>query len=131
MPNKSLSKNFTKTFVGQYRPELERAIKAGVVINLDNEHEMDLIDQLLKTTCAGYSPPSVGLRINPVVGSGSIDIMSTATKASKFGLPVTESTRSGIIELYRKYDWLNGIHFHVGSQVTKIKNIKNIFSNST
>jgi len=93
-----------------------RAIKSGVVINLDNEHEMEIIDDLLRTSCQGYSPPSIGLRINPVVGAGSIDIMSTATKASKFGLPVTEETRLTIIGLYSKYKWLNGIHFHVGSQ---------------
>ena len=98
------------------RPELERAIQSGVVINLDNEHEMEMVDDLLKTTCVGLRPPSIGLRINPVVGAGSIAIMSTATKASKFGLPVTEETRSTILDLYSKYDWLNGIHFHVGSQ---------------
>ena len=99
-----------------FRPELERAIRSGVVINLDNEHEMEMVDDLLKTTCAGFCPPSIGLRINPVVGAGSIAIMSTATKASKFGLPVTVETRSTILGLYSKYNWLNGIHFHVGSQ---------------
>ena len=77
---------------------------------------MELVDNLLATSCSGYTPYSIGLRINPVVGAGSIDIMSTATKASKFGLPVTENTRSKIIDLYQKYNWLNGIHFHVGSQ---------------
>lgn len=99
-----------------FRPELERAIKSGVVINLDNEHEMEMVDDLLKTACTGFNPPSIGLRINPVVGAGSIAIMSTATKASKFGLPITEETRSTILGLYTKYNWLNGIHFHVGSQ---------------
>ena len=56
------------------------------------------------------------LRVNPVVGAGSIAIISTATKLSKFGLPLTDETRGRIIGLYKKYEWLNGIHFHVGSQ---------------
>jgi diaminopimelate decarboxylase len=29
---------------------------------------------------------------------------------------VTDETRPVILDLYKKYDWLNGIHFHVGSQ---------------
>ena len=77
---------------------------------------MEIIDDLFKTSCKGLNATSIGLRINPVVGAGSIDIMSTARQASKFGLPVTEETRSTILDLYAKYNWLNGIHFHVGSQ---------------
>ena len=86
------------------------------MINLDNDYEMEMVDDLLKTSCKGCKSPSVGLRVNPVVGGGSIAIISTATKLSKFGLPLMEETRSRIIGLYKKYDWLNGIHFHVGSQ---------------
>ena len=38
-------------------------------------------------------------------------------KESKFGLPLTTNqTRNAIIELFKKYQWLTGIHFHVGSQ---------------
>ena len=85
-------------------------------MNLDNEHEMELVDELLSTTCKGYNTPPIGLRINPVVGAGSIAIMSTATEKSKFGLPVTPETTSKIIDLYKKYSWLTGVHFHVGSQ---------------
>jgi diaminopimelate decarboxylase len=66
------------------RPELERAIKSGVVINLDNEYEMEMVEDLLAGSCKGFHPYSIGLRINPVVGAGSIDIMSTATKACFF-----------------------------------------------
>ena len=88
----------------------------GIVINLDNDYEMEIVDDLLKTSCKGCKSPSIGLRVNPVVGAGSIAIISTATKLSKFGLPLTDETRGRIIGLYKKYEWLNGIHFHVGSQ---------------
>ena len=86
------------------------------MINLDNDYEMEIVDDLLKTSCKRCHSPSIGLRVNPVVGAGSIAIISTATKPSKFGLPLTDETRSRIIDLYKKNQWLNGIHFHVGSQ---------------
>ena len=61
------------------------------------------------------------MRINPVVGGGAIAIISTATKQSKFGLPVdTDSNRQRIKDLFVKYDWLKGLHVHVGSQGTPV-----------
>ena len=96
--------------------DIKTAIEMGIVINLDNEYEMEIVDDLLKTTCKGSKSPIIGLRVNPVVGSGSIAIISTATKVSKFGLPLTDETKCRIVGLYKKYDWLNGIHWHVGSQ---------------
>ena len=85
------------------------------MINLDNDNEIEQVDQLLKGPCV-KSKSKIGLRINPVVGGGAIAIISTATKLSKFGLPVTELTKEKIIDLYCKYEWLTGIHVHVGSQ---------------
>ncbi len=52
-----------------------------------------------------------------MVGGGSIALVSTATRLSKFGVPVTEETRERVVELYRRNTWLTGIHVHVGSQV--------------
>ena len=60
--------------------------------------------------------PTIGLRINPVVGGGNISMMSTATKLSKFGLPLTEESRARLLQLYVDNSWLTGIHIHVGSQ---------------
>ena len=85
-------------------------------MNLDNEQEAEMVDNLLKNECANFKPYIIGMRINPVVGGGAIAMMSTATKLSKFGLPLTEETKDRILELYQKYKWMNGIHFHVGSQ---------------
>lgn len=76
---------------------------------------METVDELLKGPCKG-SKAQIGLRINPVVGGGAIAIISTATKLSKFGIPVTPETKDKVIGLYKKYGWLTGIHVHVGSQ---------------
>ena len=45
------------------------------------------------------TPPSIGLRINPVVGGGQISAMSTATKLSKFGLPLMEESRERLLQV--------------------------------
>ncbi len=95
--------------------DLKKALKSDIVINLDNDYEMEMVDELLNDSCQG-SKATIGLRINPVVGGGSIAIISTATKLSKFGIPVTEDTKEKVIGLYKKYKWLSGIHVHVGSQ---------------
>ncbi len=85
-------------------------------MNLDNEYEMTLVDRLLGTSCRDRAQSHVGLRINPVVGPGTIESLSTATQSSKFGLPLTVATRSKIVQLFKQYEWLCGVHFHVGSQ---------------
>jgi len=69
------------------KSDLAQAMSHGVQINLDNEHELDLVDQLLGSL---DSKSKFGLRINPVVGAGSDPHTSTAVKASKFGLPISQ-----------------------------------------
>jgi len=99
----------------------------GVVINLDNEYEMEIVDELIKAQ--GLSCPVtkgrvqvIGLRINPAFEQGGkIEANNTSVRESKFGLPLVEETKERMIDLFRKYDWLNGVHFHVGSQGNPLK----------
>ena len=89
-PNKIVFDSPCKT-----KNDLEQAMKQGVQINLDNEYEIEMVEELLKTTCKD-TQSSFGLRINPVVGQGAMAFTSTATKASKFGLPILPETKVGI-----------------------------------
>lgn len=94
--------------------ELQTAIEKGFHMNLDNEQEIRQVDELLSSLSGPV--PCIGLRINPVVGAGNIAMISTATKQSKFGVPLTEETRERIIKLFKDHAWLSGVHIHVGSQ---------------
>lgn len=101
--------------------ELKELLLAGVFINLDNETEVDKVRQVFEELGdAGYPSgkhhEQIGLRINPVVGGGTIDATSTATVTSKFGLPLTSETHDRLIQLFKDNEWLQGVHVHVGSQ---------------
>lgn len=88
------------------------ALAQGVHINADNVEEIERIFQL---TTRVKSNSSVGLRVNPQVGTGTIAATFTAAKASKFGVPLTE-LREQVIATFEKYPFLCCVHVHVGSQ---------------
>ncbi|MFE4196801.1 diaminopimelate decarboxylase [Paenarthrobacter sp. NPDC056912] len=94
--------------------ELRQALSLGVAINADNFQELDRIAGLLEHS---PSTSTIGLRLNPQVGVGGIEAMSTAGATSKFGIALNdEGNRSRLLDAYRRYPWLTSIHAHVGSQ---------------
>lgn len=94
------------------RSDINEALKFGIWINADNEQELTRIDESLGSH--PYYAGKVGLRINPLVGEGSISITSVGSRNSRFGLSIEDSDR--IVGLYQRYSWLTGLHVHVGSQ---------------
>ncbi|GAA2461790.1 diaminopimelate decarboxylase [Streptomyces glaucus] len=96
------------------RAELEWALELGVAINADNFQELDRIDSIL----AGRDPASrIGVRVNPQVGGGTIAAMSTATRTSKFGIPLSDpDSRREVLRAFRDRPWLTWVHTHAGSQ---------------
>ena len=57
-----------------------------------------------------------GVRINPLLGKGSIEALSVSTSDSKFGIPLTPENHAAILAAFQRYPWLNALHAHVGSQ---------------
>lgn len=92
--------------------EIEYAIKLGTHINIDSLQELEIIDELRKKIS---SKSTFGIRINPQVGAGSIASTSVGDEYSKFGVPIKEY-KSDLTAAFLRYDWLKGIHLHVGSQ---------------
>jgi len=91
--------------------EIGIAIRYGVYLNVDNFDELRRVADIRKS-CVSLS--RVGLRINPMVGGGTIEHTSVATKNSKFGVPLLDSRR--ILAAFADFRWLTGLHIHVGSQ---------------
>ena len=103
------------------KTEIEYALKSGVYINADSFDELERIDQIINTV---QSKSIVGVRVNPQVGQGIIKSTSVAGTISKFGIPVNDN-KDKIIACFLKYDWLKGIHVHIGSQGCPVTQVIN------
>ncbi|EGG23618.1 group IV decarboxylase [Cavenderia fasciculata] len=96
--------------------ELEYAINLGVVINVDNFQEMDRVVEIVeKLDEKKKSTLVIGIRVNPQVQAGKYADLSTGVPTSKFGIGLDDS-RERIISYYTQYNWMRGVHLHVGSQ---------------
>ncbi|MCP9211279.1 diaminopimelate decarboxylase [Streptomyces cucumeris] len=100
--------------------ELREALAARIAVNADNPEELDRLDALIAprgdTTPATPHGP-VGLRVNPQVGGGSIDALSTATATSKFGIALQDpGVRERVVRAVAERPWLTRLHAHTGSQ---------------
>lgn len=94
--------------------ELREALALGIAVNADNPQELGRLDALL---AANPSASSLGLRVNPQVGGGSIGAMSTATATSKFGIALRDDgAEDWIRRAYADRPWLDRLHTHTGSQ---------------
>ncbi|MCQ4080493.1 diaminopimelate decarboxylase [Streptomyces sp. RB6PN25] len=94
--------------------ELRAALALGVAVNADNPQELARLDALVRET--GTASP-IGLRVNPQVGGGTIEALSTATATSKFGFALRdEGATDRIVRAYADHPWLSRLHAHTGSQ---------------
>ncbi|MFH8796430.1 diaminopimelate decarboxylase [Streptomyces sp. NPDC017941] len=94
--------------------ELREALALGIAVNADNAQELARIDALVRSAPT-RSP--LGIRVNPQVGGGAIEALSTATATSKFGVPLRdEGAREWLVRAYLDRPWLTRLHTHSGSQ---------------
>jgi len=92
--------------------EIQQALHWGVYLNVDNFDELNRI-AAARRRCLSTS--LVGLRVNPLVGGGTIAHTSVATSGSQFGVHLP-SARQRIVDAFSAHPWLCGLHVHVGSQ---------------
>ncbi|MGD9508121.1 MAG: diaminopimelate decarboxylase [Geminicoccaceae bacterium] len=97
------------------RGEIRLALARGMVLNIDNFQELARVDALMAEL--GRSAATIGIRINPQVGVGTIAAMSTATRTSKFGIALDDpGNRARILAAFGERPWLTCVHTHIGSQ---------------
>ena len=95
--------------------ELERAVEAGVTVNLDSLHELDRLIEIVE---AEKAEARVSFRVNPEVSPETHPHLATGLRESKFG--IHEEFVLKAYERALRCPRLNiaGIHMHIGSQIT-------------
>nr|WP_189708099.1 diaminopimelate decarboxylase [Streptomyces anandii] len=97
--------------------ELREALELGIAVNADNPQELDRIDALVRSSPSPSPRSPLGIRVNPQVGGGSIEALSTATATSKFGVALRdEGAREWVVRACLDRPWLTRLHAHTGSQ---------------
>jgi diaminopimelate decarboxylase len=111
--------------VGKSREEMAFALNQGVLgFNVESEQEL----QALSDVAAGAGQTArVALRINPDVDAKTHAKIATGQAENKFGIPFAHAPR-----LYARARALhgiaaNGIHMHIGSQITDLEPFRNAF----
>jgi diaminopimelate decarboxylase len=111
--------------VGKTAHELAFALDAGVEqINIESEPELDL---LARIAAEKGLRADIAIRVNPEVGAGGHDKITTGHAASKFGVSLNEAER-----LYAKASNIAalrpvGVACHIGSQITDLAPLKDAF----
>ncbi len=93
-----------------------------IILVVEKLNELKLIADVAKRI--GITP-NIGIRIK-LSASGSGKWEESGGDVSKFGLTVSELLDAlSFLEEHKMRDCLKLIHFHIGSQITKIRRIKN------
>jgi len=112
--------------VGKKASEIRHAIEVGILqFNVESEAELELI-----SVEAGRLGKSVGvaLRVNPDVDAQTNAKITTGTKSSKFGIPIS---RAAVLYTRVCSDNLlepRGFSVHIGSQLTTLKPFRHAFT---
>lgn len=112
--------------VGKTDMEIENAIKAGIFcFNCESIPEIEVINQLASSKSKVVN---IALRINPLVEAHTHKYITTGIEESKFGIHTWELANVIKVLSKMKNVSLIGMHFHIGSQITKMSVFKSLCS---
>ena len=95
--------------------DIRAALDTGATLNIDNFQELDVVASVMEEK-KGSCKSTIGIRVNPQVGGGSLAGFSTGTLTSKFGIGLKDDEGVPIVNAFKKFDWLTCLMCHVGSQ---------------
>jgi len=108
--------------VGKRDDEIREALEKDILlINLESEAEMKRVEMIAKEL---GKEARISVRVNPNIDPQTHPYISTGLHENKFGVEIDMAKRMYIYA--NKSEYLNpvGIHFHIGSQLTKLEPIK-------
>jgi diaminopimelate decarboxylase len=110
--------------VGKTDKEIDSALKAGIYcFNCESIPEMEVINQLAFNL---NKTAQIALRINPYIEAHTHKYITTGIEESKFGINTWELDE--VIKRLSEFKNLRliGIHFHIGSQITRMSVFKSL-----
>lgn len=115
--------------VGKTRAEQEMALDADIMMfNLESEPEMKQLNEVAGDMGKNAS---VAIRVNPDVDAKTHDKISTGKKENKFGVPISLIEEfAGSVQDASNLS-LEGLHFHIGSQITSIEPFRKMIGKAT
>ena len=107
--------------VGKSYDEIKEALELKILmINTESEAELHLVEEVAKEL--GIEA-RISIRVNPNVDPKTHPYISTGLHENKFGVDIDMAKRMYIFAKNSKYLDPIGIHFHIGSQLTKLEPI--------
>ncbi len=108
--------------VGKRDDEIKEALEKDILlINLESEAEMKRVEMVARNL---GKEARISIRVNPNIDPQTHPYISTGLHENKFGVEIDMAKRMYIYA--NKSEFLNpvGIHFHIGSQLTKLSPIR-------
>jgi len=108
--------------VGKSDNEIRDALKLDILmINLESEAEMGRVEMIAEEL---NLVARISIRVNPNVNPLTHPYISTGLHENKFGVDIDTAKRMFLNAKNSKYLEAIGVHFHIGSQLTKLSPIK-------
>ena len=107
--------------VGKQDFEIKEALKLGILfINVESKEELQRVEQCAKELeCVAR----ISVRVNPDIDPQTHPYISTGLKENKFGVSIEVAKEMYLYAHNSEFLEPVGIHFHIGSQITKLKPI--------
>ena len=108
--------------VGKRDDEIREALEKDILLlNLESEAEMKRVEMVAREL---NKEARISIRVNPNIDPQTHPYISTGLHENKFGVEIDMAKRMYIYA--NKSEFLNpvGIHFHIGSQLTKLDPIR-------
>lgn len=104
--------------VGKTDKEISQALDLGVgCLNVESAAELNVIDEIASSM---KKKAPVALRVNPEIDAHTHHYITTGLAENKFGISL--SMLDEMIARCLEYEWIDfqGLHFHIGSQITDL-----------
>lgn len=118
-------KKIVSTGVGKQRSEIAACLKAGILqFNVESIPELERINEVAGEV---EIKARVAFRLNPDIGGGGHEKITTGRKTDKFGIVADMMEEAYTLAEKLPHTEPVGLHMHIGAQVFQVERFKDAF----